>query len=304
MKTGRRKIEFSIVIPLYNKEKSIRSTINSVLDQSYPNFELIIVNDGSTDDSFRIARAFKDERIRFFNKPNGGVSSARNRGIIEAKYEFISFLDADDIWYPNCLNEFCELIVNFPKATVFATNYNISGKNLKGSQVRYYVDDFYYRSSVLMARWNVPLMITGGVALHKHCFDLVGKYDENINHGEDIDLWMRLAGNCTIAKSEVITTLYRQNAENRASNIPENKKTFPIQVQINKNQIVSKSMQLYYGCQLLTTTFANIKQFKNIKTSLQNLKYSDWMIRAAILYSKYRLFYFDKNKAGGKTFLF
>lgn len=91
-------IAFSIVIPLYNKEKSITTTINSVLNQTCGDFELIIVNDGSTDTSLEIVQSIKDERIRIINQKNGGVSSARNQGIIEAKFDWIAFLDADDLW--------------------------------------------------------------------------------------------------------------------------------------------------------------------------------------------------------------
>ena len=86
---------FSIVIPLYNKAKSIANTIQSILGQSFADFELIIVDDGSTDDSVAIVQQFTDQRIRLIQKDNGGVSSARNRGINDANYDFIALLDAD-----------------------------------------------------------------------------------------------------------------------------------------------------------------------------------------------------------------
>ena len=92
---------FSVVIPLYNKELSIINTIQSVLDQTFQNFEIVVVNDGSTDRSVEMVEQFNDPRIRIINKSNGGVSSARNRGIQEAKYELVAFLDADDFWEQN-----------------------------------------------------------------------------------------------------------------------------------------------------------------------------------------------------------
>ena len=94
----------SIVIPLYNKEKFIKNTINSVLRQSYKDFELVIVDDGSTDDSVNIVKSISDSRIRIISKQNEGVSKTRNRGIIEAKGEYIFFLDADDYLVPEALN--------------------------------------------------------------------------------------------------------------------------------------------------------------------------------------------------------
>jgi len=89
---------FSVVIPLYNKERSVKNTIESVLNQTFQDFEVIVVNDGSTDNSLEVVKSFNDERIRIINQKNSGVSSARNRGIKEAKYEWIAFLDADDLW--------------------------------------------------------------------------------------------------------------------------------------------------------------------------------------------------------------
>ena len=90
--------QFSIIIPLYNKELSVWATVESVLKQTYPYFELIIVNDGSTDRSLEIARQFTDNRITIIDVPNGGVSNARNIGISIANFEYITFLDADDLW--------------------------------------------------------------------------------------------------------------------------------------------------------------------------------------------------------------
>lgn len=97
------KIYFSVVIPLYNKEKYIKKTINSVLEQSFKNFELIIVDDGSTDRSIEIVKSINDQRINLIIQENSGPSKARNRGISEAKGEFIAFLDADDEWLPKKL---------------------------------------------------------------------------------------------------------------------------------------------------------------------------------------------------------
>lgn len=113
----------SIIIPLYNKATSIKRTIHSVLSQSYTDFELIIINDGSTDNSAEIVnKQFYDKRIRYIYQDNAGVSSARNRGIKEAIGEWILFLDADDILYPNAL----KILIS---KSVFNTNI-ISGNFL------------------------------------------------------------------------------------------------------------------------------------------------------------------------------
>ena len=104
---------FSVIIPLYNKELSISNTIQSVLDQTFQNFEIVIVNDGSTDNSVKEVEKFDDKRIRLIHQENQGVSAARNRGIEEAKYEWIAFLDADDLWMENHLEEMTKLIHDY-----------------------------------------------------------------------------------------------------------------------------------------------------------------------------------------------
>ena len=136
--------KISIVIPLYNKEKSIKNTILKVLEQTYHDFELIIVNDGSTDKSFDVVCAIKDKRIRIINKNNGGVSSARNLGIKEARYDIIAFLDADDIWDTDYLENLVNMVEKYPLAVMYAQAYNyvlnektyvIQNEYLKGNEL-------------------------------------------------------------------------------------------------------------------------------------------------------------------------
>lgn len=114
---------FSVVIPLYNKQDCIRNTVQSVLNQTFPDFEINIVDDGSTDRSLEIARQFDDPRIRVFSKPNGGVSSARNYGIRQSRKKYIAFLDADDLWYPDYLSEIARLIDKYPGCGIYSAGY-------------------------------------------------------------------------------------------------------------------------------------------------------------------------------------
>lgn len=96
-------MKISVIIPLYNKVKSIHRTIDSVLKQTYNNIEIIVVDDGSTDGSDKIIRNIHDKRVRYISKSNGGVSSARNYGVLKAKGDYIIFLDADDYFLPNAI---------------------------------------------------------------------------------------------------------------------------------------------------------------------------------------------------------
>lgn len=90
--------EISVIIPVYNAENTILETINSVLNQTFEDFELIIINDGSTDRTLDVIKKFKDNRISVHTFPNSGPSSARNKGLRLAKGNFISYVDADDLW--------------------------------------------------------------------------------------------------------------------------------------------------------------------------------------------------------------
>lgn len=121
----------SVVIPLYNKEKSIASTLQTVLNQTFTDYEIVIVNDGSTDNSVIEVEKVQDDRIRLIHQQNAGVSAARNRGIEEAKGELIAFLDADDEWKPEYLVTQYQLSLKYPECSVFACNYefrDVEGK--------------------------------------------------------------------------------------------------------------------------------------------------------------------------------
>lgn len=111
-------MKFSVVIPLYNKEKYIRNTLKSVLDQTVHNFEIIVVDDGSTDGSLQAANSIANEKIKVISQKNAGVAVARNVGVENAKADYIAFLDADDKWQPNYLENIEKLIDEFPESDI------------------------------------------------------------------------------------------------------------------------------------------------------------------------------------------
>lgn len=220
----------SIVIPLYNKEKSIVSTIESVLAQSYADWELIIVDDGSTDGSADVVRDFirandgmsraealneplslNDGKIRLISQDNAGVSAARNAGIMAAKGEYVAFLDGDDIWDKDFLKEMVVLINEYPGKSI----YGLGIACIRGNQIPKYEGGNYYRGDI---HWDWTVVVPSGSSACVRRQDAieVGMFDTRMTHGEDMDMWWRLVlknGGACYSKPYAY---YRLDAENRA----------------------------------------------------------------------------------------
>lgn len=208
---------FSIIIPLYNKETYISRSIQSVLQQSYSNFELIIVNDGSTDNSQSIVESIDDNRIRLINQKNAGVSAARNRGVKESKFEFVAFLDADDYWLPNHLEVLANLIADFQaEASVFSTNFS---RIFKEKTTQLNRNDLYRGivTNYFKATKKLSLTHSSCICIQKNLFLDVGGFDTRFSMGEDIDLWKKLARRSLFAYSPEVTSHYVIGAENNSA---------------------------------------------------------------------------------------
>lgn len=210
-------IKLSVVIPLFNKEKSISRAIDSVFKQTFKNFELIIVNDGSTDNSLYFVEKIKDERIKIINKKNGGVSSARNVGIENAHTEWICFLDADDYWTPNHLEVINDLRCKYPYAQLYSTvTQENSEKGLRYIQ-NSLPDNFEgYVNNYFFLAIKGTLFTSSSVCVKKASFEAVGLFDTSLKHGEDLDMWFRLMKQYTAVIKKIGTSVYDLFGENRA----------------------------------------------------------------------------------------
>lgn len=195
----------SVIIPLYNKEREIAKAIQSVLSQDYTNFELLIIDDGSTDNSSSIVQNFKDDRIRYYSKDNGGVSSARNYGIKKAKYELIAFLDGDDWWSSDFLTVLMDLKYKYPDAGLWAGQYvQVNKKNELISLERFpKIDEGYFNLYE-----NLFAVCSSSILLRKSVFDVCGYFDEELTHGEDTDMWIRIAMKNPICYTNKIVAYY------------------------------------------------------------------------------------------------
>ena len=205
----------SVVIPLYNKEKSIASTLQSVIDQTYTDWECIVVDDGSTDKSRAVVEKFSMSNvqcpIRLFSKPNGGVSSARNSGLEKSQGDYVAFLDGDDLWNKDFLNEMVLLIKDFPGKSI----YGLGCTQIFGDEIPVENGEIYYRG-VTEWNWNTMAYTGSSACVNKKDAIEVGLFDARMTHGEDVDMWWRLLlknGGACYTKP---FAYYRQDAENRA----------------------------------------------------------------------------------------
>lgn len=204
----------SVVIPLYNKELSIAATLRSVFAQTYTDFEVVVVNDGSTDESLEVVKSFSDSRIRILTQANAGVSAARNMGILEAKGDYVAFLDADDIWTPDYLETLAALIRDYPIAGLYSLGY----KEISSEIIESPGEKQTYRGRVLNPWTSKYTIWTGGSSSSRERLIKLGMFDTRMTHGEDLDMWWRLILDGGLVVDTKCCAYYRQDTENRAMN--------------------------------------------------------------------------------------
>jgi len=211
----------SVITPLYNKAAYIRRALDSVLAQTHGDFEIIVVDDGSTDGGADVVRECSDPRVHLIQQANAGVSAARNRGVSEAASELVAFLDADDEW----LNDFLETVLNlrerFPEAAVWGTNYALMRADGKlhqfpvSEEILRQTDglllDFFYFS----VKFEQPCNASSTM-VRKDALVQVGGFTKDLVRLEDTDMLLRLALRYQVAYSPLAKAIYHMEAENRS----------------------------------------------------------------------------------------
>ena len=202
---------FSVIMPLYNKERYLKKAIESVIAQTYRDFELIIIDDGSTDNSLEVVRGLKieDRRLKILTQSNSGVAVARNNGVAASEGEYMCFLDADDWWESTFLEEMDRLIAEYPDAGIYASNYIYykPGKtHVALSLPRGYIDypKAYYEGS------SMPVW-TGATCMPRKVFDEMEGFPVGIKLGEDFLLWAKTALYYPVAFSEKPLAYYNND---------------------------------------------------------------------------------------------
>jgi len=239
---------FSIIISLYNKELYIENTLKSVLNQNFKNFEIIVVNDGSTDTSIDKIKSIKSSKFKIYNTDNNGVSHARNYGISLAKGRYIALLDADDYWHNNHLTELNTTIKKFPEAGIFCNNYEIYYRRdfIKPAQFSFsysthpiLINDYFKCSRINSVIW------TSSACFSKNSFETIGKFKTNLRTGQDIDLWIRYALQHEVAFNPKITMRYRNYDKSSLSKSNFNDDRYLLISSFNEQAKTNNSLKAY-----------------------------------------------------------
>jgi len=252
---------FSVIIPIYNKRPHLDRSITSVLSQKVSEFELLLVDDGSSDGSYELAKSYSDERIRVFerNEPGPGGYAARNLGIEKARFDWIAFLDADDEWMENHLETFAALIKIQPLAKIISTSWTDNFE--ENNKSRFYPNTYNSKhakknvheidlSSFLQNSINgAPPFWTGAVGFRTDLLLQIGGFPEGrCKRGGDVDTWLRAIYFGKIAIwSPKLTVVYHRDAVN----------------------MVTKSAEFELGCEVTTVNkLASISEDKQIEKLL------------------------------------
>ncbi|ARV62241.1 glycosyl transferase family A [Nostocales cyanobacterium HT-58-2] len=209
--------KISIIIPVYNGEKTIKETIISVLKQTFYFLEILVINDGSTDSTLEILKSISDTRLKIFSYPNAGLAASRNRGMALADGEYVSFIDADDIWTPDKLDSQIKALEEHANCAVAYswTDYiDTHGKFLKSGRRTTVTGDVYSKLLLYNFLENGSNPLIRGDALKA-----VGGFDESLAAAEDWDMWLRLAALYHFVCVKKVQILYRVSANSMSTHL-------------------------------------------------------------------------------------
>jgi len=230
----------SVIIPLYNKAESIKKTIDSVLVQTYTDFELIVVDDGSTDVSLDIVSKIRDERIIILSQKNAGVSVARNTGILHAKGDWIFLLDADDLIRNNCLSVLMNLHYTYPCASVLTGNMAISTHEQKKFCIGEKEKVIKCNMKSFFFRYIFPR--TGNTLIKKEVFNQVGLFNPKLSFFEDLDIDIRILKSQIIAYTPKVVFSYIQNSRGLSITNSSIEKEFAYYVKVNNESFYNRML--------------------------------------------------------------
>lgn len=256
----------SVVIPAFNSAAYIRETINSVLNQSFKDLEVVVVDDGSKDNTGELLKDYHS-KVRYILKENGGPASARNLGIKEAKGEFIAFLDADDLWMSDKLEKQLERFDGEDIGLVFSSVQKMDKDN---HDLPDYVNRERFEGHIFEKLFNKNFVPTSTVLVRKSCFEEFGVFDEDpeLISVEDYDMWLRIASKYKLAHVDEKLVRYR----------------------VHENNISKNLARSYFG--EIKVLEANKKRFAQKYPQIENA----WVPRLAKVYYELAIDYFAANQ--------
>lgn len=251
---------FSIVVPVYNKANHIEDTLKSVFSQTFNDYEIIIINDGSTDDSEAIILGFDDNRIQFYSQKKQGVSIARNIGIEKSNGKLIAFLDADDCWFSNHLEELANLYHNFPDCGMYCSRYKIKTTenhfqtphfNGIENSFRGIVTDYFFSNRPFRISW------TSSLSIPKKVLDEIGGFTPGVTNGQDLELWTKIGITYNVSITNKITAIYN----------------FHIPDSLAKNNINSMKLMDFEQFKIAEQKNSSLKKFLDLYRIEYGLRY-------------------------------
>ena len=282
----------SVVIPLYNKKESIAHTLECVLKQTYQNFEVVVVDDGSTDGSAEIVEGVADERIRLIRQENGGVSAARNRGIKEAKSEYVAFLDADDEWKPEHLDTLVGLIEKYPQCGAYSTNYEFKqGEKVKPTilnKIPFDGEEGVLSNYFEVASCSHPPVCSITICIKKSLLDEIGGFPIGIKSGEDLLTWVRIATKTDWAYNIIPTATFCLGEDDRAQPRRRHVEDDPVGEELsnlcNSNEIIGLKSYIARWHKMRCMCFLQEEQTRLVwKTGLKCLKYKPTEYKVCVM---------------------
>ncbi len=217
----------SVIIPLYNKANHIKRTLDSVIAQTRPVDEIIVIDDGSTDNGAQVVKDLNIPNLSLIHQSNQGVSAARNRGIEESKSQYITFIDADDQWNPQFIEQMLLLSLSFPQAGAYASRYQyVLGENqfrepkiaLKKFPKKFGLLKNFYD---IAGNGDLPFLVSS-MLIKADVFETIGNFPMGEKMGEDQDVICKIVESYDVVYSKNINLLYHTDADNRAciNNLP------------------------------------------------------------------------------------
>lgn len=263
---------FSVVIPLYNKENHIDKTLQSVLEQRFQDFEVVIIDDGSTDGSLEKVKQIKDQRLRIFSQENRGAAIARNTGIEKAKGIHIALIDADDFWFPNHLEEHHKTITQFPNCSLYSNAYKMqfventlvdAVYSIPKQSEPHIINDYFKASTIY------PIAMTSSIVFKKADFLDLGGYNPEIVSGQDLDLMIRFGLHKTIAFNPKITCYYDKTVSNSLSK--ENHQNLKFEMFNSYSEFEKSNTSLHHYLTLNRYSLAMQCKFASNKATFKKL---------------------------------